>query len=57
MTFVIAKTVPEKGCVYVALPGQAKSYTRSLAEAWSFPSRAAAASQKCGDERIIRIDR
>lgn len=56
MVFVIFKTVPGRGRVYVAPPGQMKSYTTSVNAAWAFPSYALAEAEKCGDERIICID-
>jgi hypothetical protein len=41
---------------FVAPPGQEKSYSDKLQDAWGFPTREAAQRQVCpGNERIVPI--
>lgn len=47
--------VIKRGSEYVAYPGAAKSYTRSLEQARKFPTRAAAEADACGNETVYAV--
>lgn len=51
----VIQRAAQDGGGYVAKPGAAHSYTRSLAQAQKFSSRETAEAQACSNERVIPL--
>ena len=48
--------VIKKGCLYVSKPGSKSSYTQLLQYAQTYPTRAAAESNACGNEHVEAVN-